>query len=71
MSNTAKVSPQTLPANNGADVFLNVSASTLKRWRDEGIGPRYIKIGQGKNSKVLYPITELEKFIANSLQKTF
>jgi len=60
---------RTLPVN-GADVYLGVSASTLKRWREQGVGPRYLKIGQGKNSKVLYPVTELDKFLASKLQAT-
>jgi len=60
---------KTLPAN-GADTYIGVSISTLKRWREQGIGPRYLKIGEGRNSKVLYPIVELDKFLSSKLQAT-
>ena len=69
MANHATPTNKTLPSN-GADAYLGVSTSTLKRWREHGIGPRYLKIGEGKNSKVLYPIAELDKFLANKLQAT-
>lgn len=53
-----------------ASQYVGLSYSTLKRWREHGIGPRYLKIGEGKNTKVLYPIVELDKFIQNNLQAT-
>lgn len=33
---------------------LRISRRTLERMRVEGTGPRYIKVGPGKRSRVLY-----------------
>lgn len=33
---------------------LNVSLQTLWRWRQEGTGPAFIKLGDGRNSTVRY-----------------
>lgn len=65
MSNKATLSPKE------ASKYVGLSYSTLQRLRHSGIGPRYIKLnGAGKNTKVLYPIVELDKFIQNNLQAT-
>lgn len=54
-----------------ASIYTGLSITTLQRLRNSGIGPRYIKLtGTGKNTKVLYPIAELDKFIQNNLQAT-
>lgn len=50
--------------------YTGLSSSTLQRMRAKGVGARYIKIGDGKNSKVLYPKTELDKFLSKHLQMT-
>lgn len=38
---------------------LKISYGTLANWRMMGKGPVYIKVGWG----VMYPITEVEKYI--------
>lgn len=43
---------------------LHVSRGTLANWRVTGAGPRFIKWGR----KVLYPISELEKFEKGNLR---
>lgn len=54
-----------------ASIYTGLSITTLQRLRNSGVGPRYIKLaGIGKNTKVLYPIAELDKFIQNNLQAT-
>jgi len=40
-----------------------MSVRTLQNWRWQGRGPRYLKIG----ARVLYPLTEIEAFEAESL----
>ncbi|KIM07180.1 MAG: hypothetical protein KU29_07455 [Sulfurovum sp. FS06-10] len=65
MPNKATLSPKE------ASQYVGLSYSTLQRLRNSGVGPRYIKLtGTGKNTKVLYPIAELDRFIQNNLQAT-
>jgi len=51
-------------ANNGfltpdkAAKLLNRSTKTLKRWRDEGVGPKFLAV----RGRYLYPITALEEW---------
>ena len=37
-------------------------AKTLPNWRVKKIGPAYIKLGEGKKSKVLYRIEDVVAF---------
>lgn len=66
---TTHTNSKTLPTK-GASAYTGLSQTTLQRLRNSGIGPRYLKIGDGKNSKVLYPIVELDKFLSSKLQAT-
>ena len=45
--------------------ILGVSSSTLENWRAAGtfIGPPYKKIENGKKSRILYPKSELVKWL--------
>jgi hypothetical protein len=57
----------TLTANldtHAAAEVLSVSPRTLQRWRQEGRGPRFAKLG----GAVRYPLTELERFAAESMR---
>jgi excisionase family DNA binding protein len=48
---------------------LSVSTRTIFGLRSSGrLG--FIKLGDGKQCRVLYPISELEKYIATNVQKT-
>jgi len=46
--------------------LLRISRRTLERMRVEGTGPRYLKVGPGKKSRVLYRqqevVTWLEQY---------
>ncbi len=46
--------------------LLRISRRTLERMRVEGTGPRYLKVGPGKRSRVIYRqqdiLTWLEAF---------
>jgi len=39
--------------------ILRVSRRTLERMRVEGTGPRYLKVGPGKRSRVIYREQEI------------
>jgi hypothetical protein len=56
-----------------AAVYLNLSVSTLKRLRNLGLGAKFIKLNSGvsgKNTKILYPIDELDKWLNSHSQQT-
>ena len=44
--------------------MLRISRRTLERMRVEGTGPRYIKVGPGKRSRVLYRQQDVEDWLA-------
>jgi len=50
--------------------YLGVSKATLQRQRNAGVGARFFKVGEGRNSKVLYPIKELDKWLESQLVQT-
>ena len=51
--------PSALVDQAGAAERLKLSPRTLERWRLEGVGPRYTKLGRA----VRYEIAALDKFI--------
>ncbi|GAA2888263.1 helix-turn-helix domain-containing protein [Microbacterium esteraromaticum] len=55
--------PRSLRASANAAVYLSVGYSTLKKWRSEGRGPKYAKIG----GPVLYRPTDLDAFVESKL----
>jgi hypothetical protein len=62
----AYASPTTLSRQQLTDTqtaeFLNISVSTLRRWRlVGGVGPRWIRIG----SSIRYPVRDLEVYLAS------
>jgi len=42
--------------------YLNVSTSTIRRWRLNGCGPKWIRIG----SSIRYPLADLETYVASA-----
>lgn len=52
-----------LLTQQGAAAFLNVPTRTLERWRYEGTGPEYIKLGSGKRGTVRYHRRALAEYI--------
>jgi len=42
---------------------LKLSPKTLERYRVEGKGPPFHKLGSGKRARVLYKITDLEAWL--------
>ena len=51
-----------LTSNEAADL-LRISRRTLERMRVDGSGPRYLKVGTGKRSRVLYREIEIEAWL--------
>lgn len=47
--------------------FLTLSPRTLADWRCQGFGPRYRKLGTGRNAPVRYREDELEEWLANQV----
>jgi excisionase family DNA binding protein len=45
---------------------LNLSVRTLQRWRLEGRGPLFVRIGRA----VRYPQSEIEKFLKSMLRQS-
>jgi hypothetical protein len=45
---------------------LSVSPATLRSWRCRGIGPAFIKMGNGAKAPVRYSEADLEQFIAQN-----
>ena len=43
--------------------ILSVNPDTLRRWRYEGIGPDYVKLGNGPKAQVRYDEAVLEAYI--------
>lgn len=47
-----------------------MSDSTLRKWRVTGNGPSYIKLGPGRNSRVMYHLKDVETFEAANVFPT-
>jgi len=66
MHRAASLPPQPVyMTSQEASDLLRISIRTLEKMRVEGTGPRYLKAGGGKRSRVLY----LEKDIAEWLEE--
>lgn len=48
-----------------AAAYLAVSAKSLERWRTEGCGPAFVKVGPGRRARVRYRKADLDAWIAN------
>lgn len=60
----AAATPSTELLNQSeAAALLNVPARTLERWRYEGTGPEYVKLGHGKRGGVRYHKRALLEYI--------
>jgi hypothetical protein len=43
--------------------YLSVSTPTLARWRQTGCGPRFLKLGDRKQSTIRYRLSDLNAFV--------
>lgn len=46
-----------------AAVYLNVSVSTLKRWRSRHYGPAWYQMTDSSNCPVLYRVADLDAWV--------
>lgn len=46
--------------------IIGVSISSLDRLKEQGVGPKYKKTGNAKNSTVKYPIQAIAEYIINN-----
>lgn len=56
MTETTMLKPKELAAR------WKITEQCLKTWRWKQIGPPYVKIGTQKCSRILYKLTDIEKF---------
>jgi len=55
--------PASILTTNQAAARLGVQPQTLRAWRMRGGGPRFVRLGIGKMSKVGYRLSELEEWV--------
>lgn len=63
------VSASTFLETRQAAEYLGLRAQTLRQWRQRREGPAYIKLGNGRNSRCVYRVGDLEAFVAASTVK--
>jgi len=39
-----------------------ISPQTLENWRSQGKGPKYVKLGAGRSSPIVYRLSDVEKY---------
>lgn len=50
-----------------AAVVAGVKPATMRDWRHEDIGPPWLKIGESKQARVLYPRSGLEQWLRSRI----
>lgn len=63
MTGVTATGPSTFLTTVEAALLLRVAKSTLERMRVQGTGPRYLKVGPGKRSRVLYRQAEIDAWL--------
>jgi len=51
-------------------LYLGVSIDLLQKWRSQGVGIPYIKLGDSVSSLIRYDIDELNKYLKSKTIKT-
>ena len=62
MLTTPQTQPAYLTSQDVADL-LHLSVRTLERMRVDGNGPRFLKAGTGKRSRVLYRLEDVQSWL--------
>lgn len=57
----------TLLTTRDAAAYLSLSPKSLERYRCEGTGPQYIKLGTGRRASVRYRKADLEAWVTSSI----
>ncbi len=55
---------ETLFNTNKAAEYLGISRKSLERWRTEGTGPAFVKVGPGRRAAVRYRKADLDDWIS-------
>ncbi|HUT79041.1 MAG TPA: helix-turn-helix domain-containing protein [Polyangia bacterium] len=55
--------PLTLISSKRTAAMLGIQLQTLRRWRYEGKGPRHIRMGFNKGSRVAYRLVDIVEWI--------
>ena len=50
--------------------LLDVHINTVKNWRHKKKGPKFLKLGPGKNASILYRVDDVKKFQKQFLKKS-
>lgn len=45
--------------------YLRIKTATLDVWASRGRGPAFIKLGDARSAKVLYPFAEIKRYLAD------
>lgn len=64
-SNTEDIMSKSLVTEREAAQMLNISVSTLRRWRSDGLRPNYIRLGKC----IRYNVAELASIIEEKTTK--
>ena len=65
---TNRYNKSTLTKNELANE-LGVSVSSINKYISEGSGiPEYIKLGTGRNGKVLFPVVNVVDYLSNTIK---
>jgi hypothetical protein len=71
MSNPAPTTSTTLLPSPQAAAWLGVKPQTLRKWRCQGKGPRFVRMGIGPQSPAAYRLADLEVWVeSRSFQST-
>lgn len=46
-----------------AATLLRLAQQTMRGWRSEGRGPKFIRLGAGKRNSIRYDLRDLQSFI--------
>jgi Helix-turn-helix domain len=52
-----------------AAAYLRLSVQGMKKWREQGKGPKWIKLGDGSTSPIRYPVESLAEFLESCTVK--
>jgi hypothetical protein len=68
---TASSTTPALFTSPQAALWLGVKPQTLRKWRHQGKGPRFVRLGTGRHSPAAYRLADLEAWVdARSFQST-
>jgi DNA-binding transcriptional MerR regulator len=54
-----------LLSTNEAAKRLRIMPQTLRKWRGQGYGPPYVRVGKARTGRVYYRISDMEAWLAD------